>query len=966
MWANAKPSSYGLLNSGLSINKASLPSRSASAHRSNGGQQRTSKISGNSTNGVNNLGHQQQQFPILNKKQSQNSSFNTHANNAAAPAYTVSTVVFGTTAAPSSISNPNTSSSSSHPNPNPDQPKRVSSASSRRTSAPASQTSSAFPPPRSFSSQNYRPSTTNSQSNSSTSRSYTSLSSRPSSSSIPRSKSPPPTDPPPSTHLVESAPMAPDGIMFAQLRGVPNSLVVYRSRAAREANPERLNLDRRKLTQCPILENEERIRLLNYQNNRISSIGNLNNLGNLIFLDLYNNHITNLTEELSGVRTLRVLMLGKNRINKISHLDKLNKLDVLDLHSNYINKMENLNSLNELRVLNLAGNNISTVENVGHLQSLTELNLRRNKIGQVFELNLLPNLQRVFLSNNSLEQFEDAGCVFKIKFLLELALDGNPMVESMEQKYPVDSGVVISKSDDGSDVDANGDKIVVSSSNLYRSYVIENIKTLKHFDLRRVTDEERRQAAVLKKRVEDKKRQQSKKNKSLEDRKNAIKAAERAWAAQNGSPHPHNHNDAILNDHRASPITAPHGSPHSRPKTADTVLRSNNSSPSKLSPSGVKDDSEIMKPNSNEKSQITNKKNGRSSPTRGFEDNNFVQSNSHQFTMKLAREMDNSPPRPSHLNDPSSASSNPAPIPVPRPGYRTVFSSLSAKSEKNLKQKNSAWKGYFEIESPEVETGEDEKVLHIFGDGFSCFSEECAKMVFSCGEIHFHYVDIDTVMENASNVFLKTAATKLVFSHNALKSLNQLKKLSVFWDGSQSQSMLTKNINEIAILTDGNPVDSLSLLRVFLAFSLPRLEVLDGVEITQGERGKGMMLFAGLKRLSADGSSAKNIFKTGGLNFCVFHAEAASQSASQMQSNSSASSRAAAKANSHLDLEIAKVTEQCIVSSANVAIERKKAINNIEKLFPTVLAEIVEEALEHSADAEAYMQQCLENLPRRA
>ena len=42
---------------------------------------------------------------------------------------------------------------------------------------------------------------------------------------------------------------------------------------------------------------------------------------------------------------------------------------------------------------------------------------------------MLPNLQRVFLSNNSLEQFEDAGCVFKIKFLLELALDGNPMVE---------------------------------------------------------------------------------------------------------------------------------------------------------------------------------------------------------------------------------------------------------------------------------------------------------------------------------------------------------------------------------------------------------------------------------------------------------------------------------------------------------------------------------------------------------
>ena len=97
------------------------------------------------------------------------------------------------------------------------------------------------------------------------------------------------------------------------------------------------------------------------------------------------------------------------------------------------------------RVLNLAGNNIATVENIGHLQSLTELNLRRNKIAQVFELNMLPNLQRVFLSNNSLEQFEDASCVFKIKFLLELALDGNPMAEAMEQRYAADSGIIISK-----------------------------------------------------------------------------------------------------------------------------------------------------------------------------------------------------------------------------------------------------------------------------------------------------------------------------------------------------------------------------------------------------------------------------------------------------------------------------------------------------------------------------------------
>ena len=53
--------------------------------------------------------------------------------------------------------------------------------------------------------------------------------------------------------------------------------------------------------------------------------------------------------------------------------------------------------------------------------------------------------------------------------------------------------------------------IFVTSSNLYRSFVIENIKTLRHFDLKRVTEEERRQASVLRKRIEDRKRLQQKK-----------------------------------------------------------------------------------------------------------------------------------------------------------------------------------------------------------------------------------------------------------------------------------------------------------------------------------------------------------------------------------------------------------------------------------------------------------------------
>ena len=50
---------------------------------------------------------------------------------------------------------------------------------------------------------------------------------------------------------------------------------MYRSPAEKLADPERLNLDRRGLTGCPVLEGEERLRLLNYQNNAIVAIGNL-------------------------------------------------------------------------------------------------------------------------------------------------------------------------------------------------------------------------------------------------------------------------------------------------------------------------------------------------------------------------------------------------------------------------------------------------------------------------------------------------------------------------------------------------------------------------------------------------------------------------------------------------------------------------------------------------------------------
>lgn len=101
---------------------------------------------------------------------------------------------------------------------------------------------------------------------------------------------------------------------------------------------------------CPILEGEERLRMLNLQHNSIMQVQNLSSLRRLVFLDLYDNLISEISG-LDALLSLRVLMLGKNklvywttlllvtcfsRIRRITGMRSLIKLDVLDLHGNMV------------------------------------------------------------------------------------------------------------------------------------------------------------------------------------------------------------------------------------------------------------------------------------------------------------------------------------------------------------------------------------------------------------------------------------------------------------------------------------------------------------------------------------------------------------------------------------------------------------------------------------------------------
>lgn len=217
-----------------------------------------------------------------------------------------------------------------------------------------------------------------------------------------------------------------DKVIFAELRQIPGVLVVYRKPSERNAHHDKLLLNKRELTHLPLLEGEERLRLLNLQQNMINKIENLVSLPNLICLDLYGNKISEI-QNLHTVPSLRVLMLGKNLVTRIRGLDSLKHLEMLDLHTNKISKIENIKHLSSLRVLNVSNNNISAIENLNGLSSLNELNAKKNIISSVDGLQHCPQLKKLFLSQNKIELIDKVKNLKEAKLLEELSMDMNPI-----------------------------------------------------------------------------------------------------------------------------------------------------------------------------------------------------------------------------------------------------------------------------------------------------------------------------------------------------------------------------------------------------------------------------------------------------------------------------------------------------------------------------------------------------------
>lgn len=151
---------------------------------------------------------------------------------------------------------------------------------------------------------------------------------------------------------------------------------------------------------------------------------------NLVFLDLYDNQIERINN-LDGLSSLTVLLLGKNRISDISGLASLKStLRVLDLHGNKLCSIANkINCLKELKSLNLAGNQIRQINHNDFmgLSNLKELNLKRNKLKRINGFQHLSSLERLWLCHNDLHKVDDMSSIAQAYNVIEITIENNPV-----------------------------------------------------------------------------------------------------------------------------------------------------------------------------------------------------------------------------------------------------------------------------------------------------------------------------------------------------------------------------------------------------------------------------------------------------------------------------------------------------------------------------------------------------------
>lgn len=140
-------------------------------------------------------------------------------------------------------------------------------------------------------------------------------------------------------------------------------------------------------------------------------------------LNLRNNNISEIPEDFSKLKNLKVAYFDSNKISFIS--DKfytLNQLTVLNLNYNELTELPNgIGHLVNLKKLLVSNNNLNSIaQSIGELSELEIFDLSSNAISDLpKEIGELNNLTRLYLSKNKLSNFEiDCRKLRKLEWLM--------------------------------------------------------------------------------------------------------------------------------------------------------------------------------------------------------------------------------------------------------------------------------------------------------------------------------------------------------------------------------------------------------------------------------------------------------------------------------------------------------------------------------------------------------------------
>lgn len=102
-------------------------------------------------------------------------------------------------------------------------------------------------------------------------------------------------------------------------------------------------------------------------------------------------------KNLEGLKTLKQLYIGKNKITKIQNLEELTELECLVLQSNRITRIENLDQLTKLDQLYISENGITVIENLDSQVKLQTLDLAMNRITVIENVRHLSELEELWV-----------------------------------------------------------------------------------------------------------------------------------------------------------------------------------------------------------------------------------------------------------------------------------------------------------------------------------------------------------------------------------------------------------------------------------------------------------------------------------------------------------------------------------------------------------------------------------------